>query len=80
MRKFWIALTFPLTLIACGGGGLEVESESVDPNEVNNIDQDIIDGGMSMTTTVGGKMFSIPSPVQMSLLLKDVYPPIEALV
>jgi len=71
MKNFWIALTFPLTMIACGGGSLEVESESVDPDEVNNIDQDIIDGGMSMTTTVGGKMFSIPSPVQMSLLLKD---------
>lgn len=71
MRKFIVALSIPLLFVACGGDGLDVDSENVDPNEVNNIDQDIIDGEASLNTAIGGKMFSIPSPVQMSLLLKD---------
>jgi hypothetical protein len=71
MRKFFVTASVSMLLLACGGEGLEVDSETVDPNEVNNIDQSIIDGDFTYTTAIGGKMFSIPSPVQMSLLLKD---------
>jgi hypothetical protein len=71
MRKFFVVITIPFLVLACGGNGLNVDSENVDPNEVNNIDPNIIDGDVSLNTEIGGKMFSIPSPVQMSLLLKD---------
>lgn len=71
MRKFIVVLSIPLLFVACGGDGLDVDSENVDPNEVNNIDPNITDADASLNTAIGGKMFSIPSPVQMSLLLKD---------
>lgn len=71
MRRFFVALIIPLLFVACGGEGLNVDSENVDPNEVNSIDPNIIDTDASLNTAIGGKMFSIPSPVQMSLLLKD---------
>jgi hypothetical protein len=71
MRKIILVVALPILFASCGGGEMEVDSEAVDPNEVNKIDQSIIDASSSMTTEIGGKMFSIPSPVQMSLLLKD---------
>lgn len=71
MKKLIVTASISMVLISCGGEGLEVDSEVVDPNEINNIDQSIINGDFNYTTAVGGKMFSIPSPVQMSLLLKN---------
>jgi len=71
MRQIILIASLPILIASCGGSGMDVDSEAVDPNEVNQIDQNIIDAANSMTTEIGGKMFSIPSPVQMSLLLKD---------
>ena len=71
MRIFFVIVAIPFLFIACGGQGLNVDSDNVDPNEVNNIDPNIIDSDAPINTEIGGKMFSIPSPVQMSLMLKD---------
>ncbi len=71
MKKVLLVFSFPLMFVACGGGDIDVDSENPNPDEITEISDSIIDASESLNTKIGGKMFSIPSPVQMSLLLKD---------
>jgi hypothetical protein len=49
-----------LMLTSCGGG-----------DDKNSINDDLLDPNKSLNTDFDGKIFSIPSPIQMSLLLKE---------
>jgi hypothetical protein len=70
MKKIFFVIGMPLFLFACGGD-IDVDSEKPNPDELNVINDSIIDSSENYTTKIGGKMFSIPSPIQMSLLLKE---------
>lgn len=71
--KFTLKALLPIILgsflLSCGGDSIEVEDEN-DSDEVNVVDEDInIEDAMN--TAIGGKMFSIPSPIQMVNMIKD---------
>lgn len=70
MRKIILTVSLPLFLLSCGGDTIDVDSNPIDKNEITNIDEELI-SSEAMSTAIGGKIFSIPSPVQMSILLKD---------
>ena len=53
-------------ILSCGGNQNNVKSE---------IDQEILDPKNSLNTDFDGKIFSIPSPIQMALLLKETKTP-----
>ncbi|UKN02822.1 hypothetical protein K6119_04735 [Paracrocinitomix mangrovi] len=68
LRSIYI-FTLGIFLLGCGGGDdIEVDDTTQDDNDVNNVDVDI---EQSMNTAIGGKMFSIPSPIQMVNMIKD---------
>lgn len=71
MKKNLFAIGITLLLFSCGEGNIDVDSENANPDEINEINDSIIENMDAVTTKIGGKMFSIPSPIQMSLLLKD---------
>jgi len=71
MRKIVLTISLPLFLMSCGGDSLEIDSKPIAEDEITNIDAILNDSEAAMSTAIGGKIFSIPSPVQMSLLLKD---------
>lgn len=54
------------SLVACGGAKDE---------EKEQIDKEIIDPNASLNTNFDGKIFSIPSPVQTAMLIKDANVP-----
>lgn len=57
--------------MSCGGDTIDVNSEPIASDQITNIDEAVIKSNAAMTTEIGGKIFSIPSPVQMSMLLKE---------
>jgi hypothetical protein len=67
MKKLIFLIATPLILFSCGGADIDVNIDQPDSTNVANP----VDSATAMNTVLGGKMFSIPSPVQMSLLLKD---------
>jgi hypothetical protein len=71
MKKNLYSIGLSILLFSCGGSNIDVDSENANPDEINVINDSIIDNMDALTTKIGGKMFSIPSPIQMSLLLKD---------
>ena len=40
-------------------------------SDKNEIDKDVLDPNSSLNTNFDGKLFSIPSPIQMALLIKE---------
>ncbi|MCB0477915.1 MAG: hypothetical protein KDC84_07115 [Crocinitomicaceae bacterium] len=76
MKKFknsvrlLLAFSVSLSIIGCGSDGSEGSSEGK-KNDVNTVDQDIIDKNQNLMTTFGDKLFSIPSPIQTAMLIKE---------
>ena len=67
-----ILLLFAGTLmVSCGGEGVDIGSEEPDTNELIIVTNDVLDSAQSVNTTINGKIFSIPSPIQMVSLLKS---------
>ncbi len=71
MRKIILTFSLPLFLMSCGGDTIDVNSNPIAKDEITNIDKVLIESEAGLTPSIGGKLFSIPSPVQMSMLLKD---------
>jgi len=71
MRKVILTFSLPLCLMSCGGDSIDVNSNPIAQDEITNIDEALIDSEAAMSSAVGGKIFSIPSPIQMSMLLKE---------
>lgn len=70
MRKIILTFSLPLFLTSCGGDTIDVESNPIAVDEITKIDEAVINSELALNSVIGGKIFSIPSPVQMSLLLK----------
>lgn len=64
LKKIAPYLLGGILLVSCG--------DSKDPNK---IDEDLLDPSSSLNTDFDGKIFSIPSPIQMALLLKETNAP-----
>jgi hypothetical protein len=62
-------LSFGLFLFSCGGDDSSSDAQKVD--------KEIIDPNQSLNTNFDGKIFSIPSPVQTALLIKQVNLPFD---
>lgn len=62
-------LSFGILLYSCGNKDNSTDSEKVD--------KEIIDPNQSLNTNFDGKIFSIPSPVQTALLIKQVNLPFD---
>ncbi|NOQ70739.1 MAG: hypothetical protein GQ574_01985 [Crocinitomix sp.] len=73
--KFAYILFLPLilvfALVSCGGEGVDVSVDQPDTNELVIVTNDVLDSAQSMNTNINGKIFSIPSPIQMVSLLKS---------
>ena len=71
MKKLlWFVWMIPFAafMVSCGGDSIEVEGDH-DSSDVNVVDNDLVD--IPVHTQIGGKMFSIPSPIQMVNMIKD---------
>lgn len=64
LKKIAPYLLGGILLVSCG--------DSKDPNK---IDEELLDPSSSLNTDFDGKIFSIPSPIQMALLLKETNAP-----
>lgn len=68
--RLFLATAISLSIFSCGSdeasGGDSSSSE-----EVNKVDQEIIDKNQNLMTTFGDKLFSIPSPIQTAMLIKE---------
>lgn len=60
-----------LALVSCGGDELDVSSGEPSGDELNVISDVTLDSTQSMITNINGKIFSIPSPIQMVSLIKS---------
>lgn len=57
-------------MISCGGDEIVI-AEDPDGTEVDVISNNVLDSSSSLPTLINGKMFSIPSPIQMATLIKS---------
>ncbi|MCE3295076.1 MAG: hypothetical protein K0R65_790 [Crocinitomicaceae bacterium] len=62
-KLFFISILASCILVSCN------EGEKAD--EENMIDEEVLDPNSSLNTNFDGKIFSIPSPVQTSMLIKE---------
>lgn len=65
-----------LVLFSCSGDGVGVSPDQLDSDELIVVTDNVLDSTESMNTNINGKIFSIPSPIQMVSLIKkqdDVY-------
>ncbi|MBD3637602.1 MAG: hypothetical protein HUJ25_09635 [Crocinitomicaceae bacterium] len=67
LRAFYLFMMGAF-VVSCGGNSIEVDNDA-DENDVNVVDEDLAD--VPVHTQIGGKMFSIPSPIQMVNMIKD---------
>lgn len=58
-------------VISCGGDEIVVDSEDGDGTDIDVISNHVLDSMSSLNTAINGKMFSIPSPIQMATLIKS---------
>lgn len=66
-------LSFVLTglLFSCGGEGVDIDSEEPDGDELVVVTDTVLDSTQSLNTNINGRIFSIPSPIQMVSLIKS---------
>jgi len=57
-------------VISCGGEEIIVDTEG-EGDEVNVISDRVLDSTSGMVNMINGRMFSIPSPIQMATLIKS---------
>jgi len=73
--NFLFKLILPFFLlplvVSCGGDENAVDPEGGPGTEIDVISDQVIDSAGSMNTAINGKMFSIPSPIQMATLIKS---------
>jgi hypothetical protein len=67
--KYVALLVISGSILSCGSDGSDTGEK---PNkEANKVDQEIIDKNQNLMTTFGDKLFSIPSPIQTAMLIKE---------
>lgn len=68
--------SFSGLLMSCGGDSVDIDSEDPDSNELVVVTDEVLDSAQSLNTNINGRIFSIPSPIQMVSLIKsqdDIY-------
>lgn len=68
--RLFLAASITLSIVSCGSDE-EAGSSATKKDDVNTVDQEIIDKNQNLMTTFGDKLFSIPSPIQTAMLIKD---------
>lgn len=71
MLKSFYLLFASMLVVSCGGEGIEVDSEDGNDSEIIVVQDNVLDSASSLNTSINGKMFSIPSPIQMATMIKD---------
>jgi hypothetical protein len=68
--KLILPIILVFVVVSCGG---DVDIPPVDPDadELVIVTNEVLDSAQSMNTNINGKIFSIPSPIQMVSLLKS---------
>jgi hypothetical protein len=69
--RFFSTLACFSLLVACGGGADGDDNADDDMSELNEIPEHVLEESEALKTNIDGKIFSIPSPVQMTTLLKS---------
>lgn len=69
--KSILPTTMVFLLFSCGGEGIELETDDPSGDELVVVSDYVLDSTQSLNTTINGKMFSLPSPIQMASLIKD---------
>ena len=58
-------------VVSCGGEGIEVDSDQAEDGEIIVVQESELDSSSALNATINGKMFSIPSPIQMATMIRD---------
>ncbi|MEO9531369.1 MAG: hypothetical protein ABJG68_13790 [Crocinitomicaceae bacterium] len=58
-------------VVSCGGEGIEVDSDQPEDGEIIVVQESELDSSSALNSTINGKMFSIPSPIQMATMIRD---------
>ncbi len=69
-HTIYVSLIAVGTLSACGGNSADTDNDP-NNNELKIVTNDVLDSAQAMNTSINGKIFSIPSPIQMVSLIKD---------
>lgn len=67
----FFAIVIAVLLYSCGGGSGDNNSNGAGDGEIVVIPDSVLDSAQTMNTTIGGRMFSIPSPIQMSTMIRS---------
>lgn len=71
VKKIFLPSFLLISLISCNGEGDNGDSNGTDSSELVIVADQFLDSTQSMTTNINGKIFSIPSPIQMVSLLRS---------
>ncbi len=71
VNKFILPFLVVPLLNSCGGSGVEVDSEGPITDELNVVTNAVLDSAQAVNTSINGKIFSIPSPIQMVTLINE---------
>jgi len=71
VNKFILPFLVVPLLSSCGGSGVEVDSEDPVTDELNVVTNAVLDSAQAVNTSINGKIFSIPSPIQMVTLINE---------
>ena len=70
LKSFYLLLISSL-VVSCGGEGIEVDSDQPEDGEIIVVQESELDSSSALNATINGKMFSIPSPIQMATMIRD---------
>ncbi len=71
LLKYFCLSSITLAFASCGGDGVDVDVEQPDDSEIIVIQDSELDSASALNASINGKMFSIPSPIQMATMIKD---------
>lgn len=73
--KFFTKIFLPafsiILLSSCGGEGEGTDVTPDDDSDITVVSNQVLDSASSLNTAINGRMFSIPSPIQMATLIKS---------
>lgn len=68
--KVFLPTILVFVVVSCGGE-VNIPKDNPDQDELVIVTDEVLDSAQSMNTNINGKIFSIPSPLQMVSLLKS---------
>lgn len=70
LKSFSLLLISSL-VVSCGGEGIEVDSDQPEEGDIIVVQESELDSSSALNSSINGKMFSIPSPIQMATMIRD---------